>query len=428
MLKAGLRFRLPSYRRPVQQSRCFSSQSDDFPGNQAPHNRFMGFQLDQSGEKIQKQDFEWPILHGGYKPQHVLVLSKITRWEVIKDKRIGKDPSDAHLIAKHKQQEWFVEKIVEKLKSHKINVTVTKPGHYTVEKLKNVDLVISAGGDGTFLTAASRIRNNIPVIGINTDPVGSEGHLCLTGKEKRDVGEVIEQFLAGHFTFFYRHRIRVTLLKPSIVGKVRRNDSTEEHNDKAQFHSDDEENHHNNIPLPLLALNEVFVGESHAARVSYLEIQIDDGPVYKQKNSGVIVCTGTGSTSWNYNINRSTERSVAELITFMQEQGYEVKPPLDQNAVKSLCQRYNERLVFAPDEERMEYSIRDPVFNRTFAQIPDRGSATKIKIKSKCSHAHLTLDGSTSIPFNHGAEVLIELYREDALRTALLTAPAEKSS
>lgn len=69
----------------------------------------------------------------------------------------------------------------------------------------------------------------------------------------------------------------------------------------------------------------------------------------------------------------------------------------------------------------MEYSIRDPVFNCTYPQITERGPARKIKIRSKCSHAHLTLDGSTSIPFNHGAEVLIELHPEDALKTALLT-------
>jgi hypothetical protein len=68
----------------------------------------------------------------------------------------------------------------------------------------------------------------------------------------------------------------------------------------------------------------------------------------------------------------------------------------------------------------MMYSIRDPVFNCTYPKIPHRGTVRRIRIKSKCSHAHLTLDGSTSISFNHGAEVLIELHEEDALRTAIL--------
>ncbi|VDM72078.1 unnamed protein product [Strongylus vulgaris] len=74
------------------------------------------------------------------------------------------------------------------------------------------DLVVSAGGDGTYLTAAAAVADKTPVIGINTDPVGSvpvlyanvfcenfcssekveleskmpkkgsEGHLCIGGK------------------------------------------------------------------------------------------------------------------------------------------------------------------------------------------------------------------------------------------------------
>lgn len=60
--------------------------------------------------------------------------------------------------------------------------------------------------------------------------------------------------------------------------------------DWSNFSSDDEEAAYRRpeIPTPLLALNEVFVGESHAARVSYLEVQLDDGEVYKQKNSTLL--------------------------------------------------------------------------------------------------------------------------------------------
>lgn len=46
------------------------------------------------------------------------------------------------------------------------------------------------------------------------------------------------------------------------------------------------------INLPNLALNEVFIGESLSARVSYYLMSIDDGPFFKQKSSGIIVCTG----------------------------------------------------------------------------------------------------------------------------------------
>lgn len=47
------------------------------------------------------------------------------------------------------------------------------------------------------------------------------------------------------------------------------------------------------VILPELALNEVFMGESLSSRVSYYELQIDDGEAMKQKSSGITVCTGS---------------------------------------------------------------------------------------------------------------------------------------
>lgn len=44
--------------------------------------------------------------------------------------------------------------------------------------LENVDLVVSLGGDGTFLKTASLInQNTLPIFGVNTDPTRSVGHL-----------------------------------------------------------------------------------------------------------------------------------------------------------------------------------------------------------------------------------------------------------
>jgi NAD kinase len=39
--------------------------------------------------------------------------------------------------------------------------------------------VFSLGGDGTFLKTASLVLDNkLPVLGVNTDPTRSVGHLC----------------------------------------------------------------------------------------------------------------------------------------------------------------------------------------------------------------------------------------------------------
>lgn len=56
------------------------------------------------------------------------------------------------------------------------------------------DIVVPTGGDGTFLLAATRVRdNNKPVIGFNSDPNRSEGHLCLPKKYSTSIREAIER-------------------------------------------------------------------------------------------------------------------------------------------------------------------------------------------------------------------------------------------
>ena len=43
--------------------------------------------------------------------------------------------------------------------------------NFSAESIEGADLVFSAGGDGTFLLAASKIhRPDLPLIGVNTDP------------------------------------------------------------------------------------------------------------------------------------------------------------------------------------------------------------------------------------------------------------------
>ena len=71
--------------------------------------------------------------------------------------------------------------------------------------------------------------------------------------------------------------------------------------------------------LPVLALNEVFLGESLSSRVSYLEVKFDDEPVMKTRNSGLCISTGTGSTSWTFNINKLTHQSVEAILKIVFE-------------------------------------------------------------------------------------------------------------
>lgn len=49
-------------------------------------------------------------------------------------------------------------------------------------------------------------------------------------------------------------------------------------------------------------------------RVSYYKMSIDNQPFFKQKSSGIILCTGTGSTSWCYNIQKMNKQRMKEII------------------------------------------------------------------------------------------------------------------
>lgn len=215
-------------------------------------------------------------------------------------------------------------------------------------------------------------------------------------------------------------------------------------------------------------------------RVSYYELQVNENEKIKQKSSGLSVCTGTGSTSWYFNINKLTDRCVRDLMQiskkktdiwletekirnfFIVNEELEVNLPIDDQAVISrLCKRFNEQLIFSPSDLRkrtfiircrrylvyiaiiigyfltnlrcfvisfciklhfllgMAYTVRDPVFNATFPPCPPRGFAQKVLIKSRCFDAHLVIDGGMSYIFNDGAQAVLEMHPEDALRTVI---------
>lgn len=59
------------------------------------------------------------------------------------------------------------------------------------------DVIMPTGGDGTFLLAAGKVKDNKkPVIGFNSSPKDSEGHLCLPKKYTYNIEEAIQKLKA----------------------------------------------------------------------------------------------------------------------------------------------------------------------------------------------------------------------------------------
>ncbi|XP_035165318.1 NAD kinase 2, mitochondrial isoform X2 [Oxyura jamaicensis] len=377
---------------------------------------------------------------GGFRPSRVAVVAKTTRYEFeqqryryaglseddLRQLLALKGSNYAGLLERHRIHTKNVEHVVDSLRNERIEVRLVKRREYNEETVRWADAVISAGGDGTMLLAASKVFDKFkPVIGVNTDPERSEGHLCLPVRYTHSFPEALQKLYRGEFRWQWRQRIRLYLegtgINPVPVDLHEQQLSQEQHsrahiNERFQDQRSDISGPH---LLPVRALNEVFIGESLSSRASYYEISVDDGPWEKQKSSGLNVCTGTGSKAWSYNINKVANQAVEEILNIAKKHG-SLNMPLNTELIQKVTNDYNDSLLYNPEEPKMFFSIREPIVNRVFSSSRQRGFSSKVCVRSRCWDACMVVDGGTSFEFNDGAIASILIDTEDALCTVLL--------
>jgi NAD+ kinase len=128
-----------------------------------------------------------------------------------------------------------------------------------------LDLVVSVGGDGTFLRAAhAAAAAGCPVLGVKVGRLG-----FLTEVEPDDALELIRRALAG----------RVVIEERMAV--------TAEPGEGATF-------------APQWALNEIMVEKRARHRLVRLAVEVDGGYVTTFSADGVVVATPTGSTAYSF--------------------------------------------------------------------------------------------------------------------------------
>ncbi|XP_033845682.1 NAD kinase 2, mitochondrial isoform X2 [Periophthalmus magnuspinnatus] len=382
----------------------------------------------------------------GFKPEKVAVVTKTTRYEFeqqryryaglseedLKQLLALKGSSYSGLLERHNIHTNNVEHVVKSLRKEGIEVRVVKRGEYNEEVVRWADAIISAGGDGTMLLVASKVLSkDKPVVGVNTDPERSEGHLCLPVRYTHAFPEALQKLFRGDFRWLWRQRIRLHLegtgINPTPVDLHEQQLSLEQHSQAHRNTTSDGQSGTGAIPesfsqpclLPVRSLNEIFIGESLSSRASYYEISVDDGPWEKQKSSGLSVCTGTGSKAWSYNINKLAEQAVEEVLKIGKAQAH-LEYHLNHEIIEKVTEAYNESLVFSPEDRQLLFSIREPIVNRVFSSSRQRGFASKVCVRSRCWDACMVVDGGTSFEFNDGAIATISLSDEDQLRTVLL--------
>ncbi|CAG7629566.1 unnamed protein product [Allacma fusca] len=382
----------------------------------------------------------------GFSPRKVLILTKLSRLEFEKirhsklndaelEKTLRERGSDYSSLLYHHYIHKGCESRVEKcFQEFGTETRLVNRLNYNDECIEWADLIVTTGGDGTFLMAASRIPDqSIPVIGFNSDPTRSEGHLCLPKNYSVNIREAIKNIIEGKFKWTFRRRIRVTLIGENVYDKpVELHDQQLQHPEFRFFDCLQEQlksvqnNGSSAQPrkrvLPVLALNEVYLGENVSARVSYFEVAVNRDERIKTKNAGMCVSTGTGSTSWSYNISKISPQIVSQIIEILADEGVQGISAKTKSFIEKITKLYNERLTLNPEMKDMLYNIRDPITSYTLPLAYDlspRGLARRLEVRSRCFDASLVIDGGLSFSFNDGTVAILEVHDSDALRTVV---------
>ncbi|MCB9639680.1 MAG: NAD(+)/NADH kinase [Myxococcales bacterium] len=200
--------------------------------------------------------------------RNVLVIFKKSDYQIY-----IKEHGDPHITALLEQEEASVQKM---LRSHQENEAafehvrsvlkdkgirsrwVYRASPQTVE---GFDLVVAIGGDGTLLEAARKMYGSVPLLGVNSSPSSSVGHLLAT--DAAGFEETLEQLEKGTLPQHALSRIEVL-----VDGE----------------------------PIRPWALNDVLF--SHQIPAATTRYQAELGSYCElQRSSGVWISTATGSTA-----------------------------------------------------------------------------------------------------------------------------------
>ncbi|MEX2272754.1 MAG: NAD(+)/NADH kinase [Vicinamibacterales bacterium] len=134
---------------------------------------------------------------------------------------------------------------------------------------KQVDVVITLGGDGTLLAAADRIAAagvDVPIVGVNFGSLG-----FLTEVTLGELYDAMSAVLDGSATIEGRMMLRAEITDAGGGA----------------------------ASLDRLVLNDVVITRGSLSRMIDLEVRIDGGFVTRVKADGLILATPTGSTAYN---------------------------------------------------------------------------------------------------------------------------------
>ncbi len=153
----------------------------------------------------------------------------------------------------------LVKRVLEK---YKIRWKDAHRGKLSKNMFKNKDLVVDVGGDGTFIRASHFIFDKTPMLGVNSDPRYKEGFLMAASKNNFEEG--FKKVVKG------RHKIKKLQRLEAYI---------------------------KNKKISELALNEFYIASEKPYHTAIYFISVR-GKRERQKSSGVLISTATGSNAW----------------------------------------------------------------------------------------------------------------------------------
>lgn len=164
----------------------------------------------------------------------------------------------------------------------------------------------------------------------------------------------------------------------------------------------------------MLALNEVFIGDKMPGRTSELECQFDGKTPLKIKSSGLCISTGTGSSAWSYSLNKISIDEVRKILNLSKHSVSE------QECIK-IAEEYNKNLVYSPDSEYLQYTIREPTGIFLWQSKGELVKSDKIKqaavVENHCEDGCIILDGFLIYCFPKGAKAILSSKPEDSIKS-----------
>ncbi len=169
-----------------------------------------------------------------------------------------KNSKEVQRIKKTHIEHFKTLQVVEKeLKEHNIQFTKLPRGGKI--RTSHYDLIISVGGDGTFLEAARNIKDEY-ILGVNSDPHWSVGQFCIANRETFPL--VLKKIINNQFKIQILQRMQL----------------------KFKFQA-----------IKINVLNDILVCHKNPAGMSRYYLTFS-GEKEEQRSSGIWVATAAGST------------------------------------------------------------------------------------------------------------------------------------